>query len=204
MSLILIRHGETALNAARVMQPEATPLSATGLRQAEALARRVASLGPAALVSSDLPRAWRTAQAIASASGLDVTASVLLRERNFGELRGLPYDTLGFDPLAMNGAPAGGESAAEFTQRIAQAFAWLVLRRASADGPLAVVTHGLVIHEVLARHAGLAPATQVPVRIANASITIIDAQPPHAVALLDCTIHLQSGARGAADGLSGG
>ena len=42
--LWLIRHGETALNVARVLQPADTPLSARGIAQAEALARRLAAM----------------------------------------------------------------------------------------------------------------------------------------------------------------
>ena len=34
MTLLLIRHGETALNVARVLQPADTPLSARGVAQA--------------------------------------------------------------------------------------------------------------------------------------------------------------------------
>ena len=64
MAVVLVRHGETALNAARVLQPADTPLSARGVVQAQALARRLAATGRvAAIVSSDLPRAWRTAEA---------------------------------------------------------------------------------------------------------------------------------------------
>ena len=68
-SIILVRHGETALNAARVLQPAATPLGPRGFAQAEAVARRLAPMQPGAIVSSDLPRALQTAQAIARAAG---------------------------------------------------------------------------------------------------------------------------------------
>jgi len=61
MSILLIRHGETALNAARVVQPADTPLSERGAAQAAALARRLADFGIAAILSSDLPRAAQTA-----------------------------------------------------------------------------------------------------------------------------------------------
>ena len=102
MAVILVRHGETALNAARVMQPAATPLSERGQAQALAVAQRLARRGGiGAIVSSDLPRAWLTAEAIAAALAMPDPPSALLQERNFGDLRGRPYDTLGFDPLVM-------------------------------------------------------------------------------------------------------
>ena len=117
MSIVFVRHGETALNAARVLQPADTPLNSLGMAQADSVARRLARLGPAGIVSSDLPRAWVTAQVIGDACGRAVTPLPLLHERNFGELRGRPYDTLGFDPLASACAPPGGESNQAFMDR---------------------------------------------------------------------------------------
>ena len=105
MSLLLIRHGETALNVARVLQPADTPLSARGVEQAEALANRLAASGVARIVSSDLPRALRTAQAIAAGTGARIETSALLQERNFGDWRGQPYDAMTIDPLTMREAP---------------------------------------------------------------------------------------------------
>ena len=78
MQLLIIRHGETPLNVARVMQPADTPLSANGQAQAALLAQRLAGgqpLRPAGIVSSDLPRALQTAQALAAATGLAITTS---------------------------------------------------------------------------------------------------------------------------------
>ena len=40
MNVYLVRHGETDLNARRVLQPPATPLSERGLEQARRLAAR--------------------------------------------------------------------------------------------------------------------------------------------------------------------
>ncbi len=204
MSILLIRHGETALNAARVLQPTDTPLSPQGLRQAVALGGRLARLGLAAIVSSDLPRAWHTAAAIAAATGVSVHASPLLRERNFGELRGRPYDSLGFDPLTMDAAPIGGESACAFAHRAASAFDLLVAMRAGLPGPLAVVTHGLLIRALLGAHVVLPAGTAPPIRIGNTSLTIVSALPPHGVTLLDSTSHLEDTAREDPRSLSGG
>jgi broad specificity phosphatase PhoE len=204
MSLFLIRHGETALNAARVLQPIDTPLSATGLLQADALACRLSRLGLAGIVSSALPRALRTAEAIGAATGLSITTSQLLQERNFGELRGLRYDTLGFDPLVMTAAPAGGESARAFADRVAKAFAMLVTMRAALAGSLAVVTHGLVIRAILDAHVVLPAGIELPPRIGNTSLTIVSAVPPHGLALLDCTSHLDNDSRDNERSLSGG
>lgn len=204
MTLLLIRHGETAGNAARVLQPEDTPLNAVGRRQAAALAGRIADLAPAALVSSDLPRAWETAQAIVAATGLSAIALPTLRERNFGALRGLRYDDLDFDPLAMTEAPPGGESVATFELRVAQAFDDLLRRRLEAGGTLVVVTHGLVLQTIVARHTGPTAFSGRPRLLANASLTIVEVTPPHVVSLLGCTQHLEAGAQGTVGSLRGG
>lgn len=206
MSILLVRHGETLLNASRTMQPSDTPLGPRGLAQARAVARRLAESHPdvAAVVSSDLPRAAQTATAIADACGLPIRWEPLLHERNFGDLRGQPYDGLAFDPLTLVDAPPGGESAATFRARVADAFARIVALRAGLDGNLAVVTHGLVIGAILEAHARLAERAALPERLGNASLTVLSALPPHDVGLLDCTRHLEGAAADDAHSLSGG
>lgn len=203
MSIILVRHGETPLNVARTLQPADTPLSETGLKQAQAVAQRLAGLKIAAILSSDLPRAMQTAQAIAAATGAPVTPTPLLHERNFGDLRGKPYDSLDFNPLTMADAPPGGESVAAFQQRVARAFAQMVELRGRVDGQLAVVTHGLVIRTLLAQHLPLG-AGAMPLRVGNTSVTICGATPPHTLELVDCTRHLDDAIAHDAKSLSGG
>ncbi len=204
MSIVLVRHGETLLNAARTLQPADTPLGPRGLAQAAAAARRLgASGGVRAVISSDLSRALQTAQTIAAACGLPVAIEPLLRERDFGDLRGQPYDSLGFDPLAMIEAPPGGESAAAFRERVALAFARIVALRATLDGDLAVVTHGLLIHALLERHAQFGAGFALPGRLGNTSVTVLGAEPPHGVTLLDCTKHLAGVAADDARSLAG-
>src|SRR5207245_2614470 len=98
MSILLVRHGETLLNASRTLQLPETPLGPRGLAQARAIAARLRKRCIEAVVSSDLPRAWQTAEAIAGSCGAPISAEPLLQERSFGELRGRAYDALGFDP----------------------------------------------------------------------------------------------------------
>jgi probable phosphoglycerate mutase len=190
MNLLLIRHGETTLNVARVLQPADTPLSTRGFAQAAALAGRLEHAGLAGILCSDLLRARQTAEPLAAVTGLPVVYSALLQERNFGDLRGLAYDTLPFDPMQLDDAPPGGESSAVFLARVAAAFAEAVAVQAQLQGPLAVVTHGLVVKAMLSQHVQHAPGGVTPARLANASLSIIDAAAPHPVLLMDCTRHL--------------
>ena len=204
MSILLIRHGETALNAARTLQPADTPLSERGIHQALALARRVAGMNVAGIVASDLPRAWRTAQAVADVTGHTVEAIPLLQERNFGDWRGHAIDSFGFDPLARADVPPNGESQAAFARRVAQAFAAIVKRRTALGGTLVVVTHGLVLREMLRKHALLPADQDLPAHLGNTCISVLAADAPHAVTLLGCTLHLDGLAADDAHALSGG
>ena len=207
MEIWLVRHGETALNAARILQPADTPLSAHGLRQAEALAERLAGERFAGILSSDLPRAHQTAQAIAERTGHALQTTPLLHERCFGDWRGQPYESLSTDPLAMDAAPPGGESTAQFADRCRQAFALALQTQAGLGGPLVVVTHGLVIRQILAALPASAHSEvgvlELP-RMGNTSLTILDASAPHAVRLLNCVRHLEGGLLEGAGSLSGG
>lgn len=204
MSIWFVRHGETELNASRTLQPADTPLSARGIRQAEAVAQRLASLPLAGLVSSDLPRAWRTAEAIAKTTGLTPVASPLLHERNFGDLRGQPYDAFGYDPLRMHDAPPAGESMVDFAERCQEAFDSLLQYQRQLGGPLVVVSHGLVIRSIL---MALPPSPllhgELP-RLANTSVTRIAAHYPHQVHLLNSVEHLTGDLREDHQSLSGG
>lgn len=204
MSLVFVRHGETALNVGRTLQPADTPLSDRGRAQAAAVAARLASMPVTAVLSSDLPRARATAEAIAAATGRPLATTPLLQERNFGDLRGRPYDTLGFDPLAMTDAPPGGESLAAFHARVAEAFAEVLRRQAAAGGLLVVVSHGLVIHRIVSAHLAIGAAHVVPLAMANTSVTIAAADAPHLIELLDCVRHLEGASAPHRQGLSGG
>ena len=90
--ICLVRHGETEWNAARRIQGQLDiGLNETGVRQAVAAGRWLEKAGIAALYSSDLERAWRTAQAIGQALGLAPSALPEMRERRYGVFEGLTY-----------------------------------------------------------------------------------------------------------------
>ncbi|HEX3766012.1 MAG TPA: histidine phosphatase family protein [Kofleriaceae bacterium] len=186
MSILLIRHGETAANVARIMQRPEQPLSARGVRQAAQLAERLLGLGFVHVLCSDLVRAQMTAAPLA-ARGHAIEYSPLLQERNFGDLRGTPYDQLTEDPWAPGFAPPNGETVEMFHRRVAQAFALIAERRRGLSGALVVVTHGLVCRALLANHVR---AGAVPEQFANTSVTVIDPAPPFAAQLVNCTQHL--------------
>ncbi len=193
MTLILLRHGQTALNAARTLQPADTPLSALGQAQARAVAQRLAGMGLAGILASDLPRALRSAQVVAQATGLPVETTPLLHERNFGDYRGRPYSDFDFDVLHMPGAPPGGESVAQLRERALQAFALALQRRRALAGPLLVVSHGGLLRALLAQVSAVsAPNGEhgEALNLRNTALTVLSEKPPHATLLLNCTAHL--------------
>ena len=107
----MIRHGETALNRDRVMQPADTPLSDRGKEQVLRLAQRLSTEGITRILASDLPRAAMTAQALSDETGIGVEFESLLQERNFGRLRGQRFIYLEaryIYPFAENYEPGEG------------------------------------------------------------------------------------------------
>ena len=195
MSLLLIRHGETAFNRDRVMQPADTPLSEQGMAQARYLAGRLRGAGIRRILASDMARARMTAEPIAEAAGVDIEFDPLLHERNFGALRGQRFVDLegqGIEPFVEGYVPPEGESWEVFDTRVSRA--WVVIRAAIPDaGDLAVVTHGLVCATLLRNHMDTAEHERVIGRLyplRNASLTRIEPLPPWRVELLNSTVHL--------------
>jgi broad specificity phosphatase PhoE len=86
----LVRHGATDWNhAGRIQGQFDVPLNAEGRAQAQLVAQRLVSVKATALYSSDLLRAYETAQIIGQATGLPVMQKPGLREMHFGTWQGL-------------------------------------------------------------------------------------------------------------------
>ena len=90
--VLAIRHGETAWNVDTRMQGQLDiPLNETGRWQARRLALALADEGISAVYSSDLLRAFETAQSVARGSGQPIVSDRGLRERSFGVFEGLTF-----------------------------------------------------------------------------------------------------------------
>ena len=192
--IYLIRHGETDSNAGRVVQVPSDPLSRRGLVQAARLAERIVGYNIKRLISSDLRRAALTAEHIELSTGVSAEFTEILHERNFGDLRGTPYTELETDPFAADYEPPGGESWEAFHDRVTKA--WDDIQQvASMDEPVAVVTHGLVLRSILARHLGVdlddALAASTALAIPNTSVTTVErSSGKWRVQAIACTEHL--------------
>ncbi len=204
-TLLILRHGETDGNAERVIQTPDTPLNAKGLNQARAAARRISAAlrGALHIRSSDYLRAQQTAQATSEATGSSITLDPLLRERNFGTLRGRRYADLETDPFAPSYHPPGGESWEDFFARVASL--WEVTQRhlddLPADSVLLLVTHGLVCRALSQFHL---PEATVVEHWANTSLTIATHRDQRwTLDRLNCSDHLNEGLCDATDAISG-
>ncbi len=194
MAIFVVRHGETELNAARIIQMPTTPLSERGRRQAARLGERLAPVGIVRILSSDFLRAIETAEAIAARTTAPIVVDPLLRERDFGDIRGTPYNELGRDPFAPDYHPPNGESWAMFHERVARAWELVARIAAGADGHLAVVTHGLVCRVLVDRHLAMPLGATAPELWGNTALTEIDAAAPWQIRTLACCAHLDEDA----------
>ena len=94
-TIILWRHGQTDWNVANRFQGHTDiPLNAVGEYQVTHAARLVIDMKPTAIISSDLMRAEKTAQALADLSGLTIKIDARLRETNCGKWEGLTGDEI--------------------------------------------------------------------------------------------------------------
>jgi len=197
MAIFLIRHGETDLNAKRVVQPPSAPLSRRGREQARLLAERLEQSGVERILASDLERARATADEIARVTGAPVTLESDLQERNYGEIRGTPYVELKIDIFDPGYAPPGGEDGPTFDRRVDSAWRRIVRECGEVRGNLAVVTHGLVCASLAGRYLDLEThGVPVPAGWGNTSLTVIEARAPWTVTRLNCCDHLDAETRG--------
>lgn len=176
--ILLIRHGETLWNRERRMQGQTdTLLSDAGRAQAAALGRRYAGSKLTAIYSSDLARAWHTADAIARSTGRDIIADRRLRERSFGVFEGLTRSEMGtrypeehrrFESRDPDYLIPGGESAREFYARCLACLTEIAERH--AGGEVVVVTHGLVLDSLYRAAHGMALDAPRTAPLLNASV----------------------------------
>lgn len=176
--IIAVRHGETDWNlASRIQGSTDIALNARGRWQAERLAHALAHEPLAAVYSSDLSRAFDTADAVAQRVGLQVVRDEGLRERRFGCFEGFsfaeieqrwPDEAMRWRRRDPAFGPEGGETLADFYERCVTC--GVRLASAHPGQTIAVVAHGGVmdcLYRAASRIALQAPRTW---QVGNASI----------------------------------
>ena len=160
-TLYLIRHGETDYNRRRIVQGRRinSQLNETGRRQAEALARRFASVPVEAFYSSTLRRAEETADIVAAQHpGVPVFRVEDLEEMSWGIFEGQPATEAWDEAYASmreswergDYTPRweGGESILEVQERGVRAVRQIAQRH--PGDTVVVVTHGRFLRVILA------------------------------------------------------
>ncbi len=157
----LVRHAEHGL-LGRVLtgRMPGVSLNERGREQALLLARHFSACPIAAVVSSPLERAQETAEPIAAALSLEVTADAGLNEIDFGDWTGMAFEALQGSPAwqAWNRfrgtAPTpGGETMLEALARALRTLARL--RLAYPNGAVVLVSHQDILKALLAHSLGM-------------------------------------------------
>lgn len=187
LRIFLIRHGRTGLEGRYKGQLD-VPLTPEGekeiRRTALTLREILGETGLAAIYSSDLQRASRSASLIAGAFPGDtpVTEMPSLRERAFGLWEGLRYDEIERlypedfslwvkDPLKHR--PVKGESTAALRKRTEGAISSLLAGHEDGEA-IAIVSHSGPIRVLLCRFLGLPLKNIFRLSVDFASLSLIE------------------------------
>ena len=181
----LVRHGVTDWNREKRWQGHSdTPLNEEGREQAKRVGLRLSQIErpPQAVWSSDLSRAFDTAQAIASPLGIPVYTTPLLREMALGEWEGLQEK----DILARGDAerfaryklspgehrPPGGESLESAFSRLKRVLG--EIREKHPAGQIAVVGHGGSLRAMFADALDAPVTSMLRFQLGNCSLSILE------------------------------
>ncbi len=180
--LLLVRHGLTDWNSqGRIQGHTETQLSAVGLRQAEALARRLSVEKIDAIYASNLNRAVVTARTIAQHHGLPVQIEPRLCEADYGAWEGRTMGELReqdperaaawlSEPTTV--APPGGETLEDVAERVASFLE--ELRARPDDEQIVLVGHGGSLRALLCVALHIPQGYSRRLRVSTASLSIVE------------------------------
>ena len=199
--LLIVRHGETPWNAEGRLQGHADiDLSEKGRQQAREVAKRLADTPIDAAYSSDLARAWHTAQIMLDQRDVPLNSTVGLRERYYGVFEGLTVEERQAqypDEFAaslvkdLEFAPPGGENARGTLERMTGVIGEIKERHLNET--VLIVGHGGSLRSAIISLMELPPEATWRFVMANCSLTVIDTYPDNAVlGLYNDTSHLHS------------
>lgn len=181
LNVVLVRHSQTEANRDGVVQGQAdSPLTEKGEASAVVKAGKLRGVSIDHVFCSDLPRAVRTMELIASAHG-GLPAPVFLpelREINFGKLAGKAKDDI-MPVILKHKADTskrypGGESGDDLIRRTLGFFDFLFARHWGRT--VLVVSHYGVMETAIRRFADH-PAGQ-PVEIAEDDVVLLEFREP--------------------------
>jgi broad specificity phosphatase PhoE len=197
--LLIVRHGETPWNAEGRLQGHADiDLSEKGRQQAREVAKRLADTPIDVAYSSDLARAWHTAQIVLDQRDVPLNSNEGLRERFYGVFEGLTVEERQAqfpDEFAaslikdLEFASPGGESALGTLRRMTGVIGEIKERHLNET--VLIVGHGGSLRSAIIALMELPPEATWRFVMANCSLTVIDTYPDNAVlGLYNDTSHL--------------
>jgi broad specificity phosphatase PhoE len=178
---LLLRHGLTQMTVEkRYAGTSDAPLNEAGLEQAAAAAKRLATAGLDAIVSSPLRRARTTASEVAALSGLQVVVDEGFRETDFGDWEGLTFaevreqwpDVVAAWLADPEAGPPGGESFAAARRRIDAAMERVLA--AHAGQKVLIVSHVGPIKALVASALQAPPSAIFRMHLDIAALSSID------------------------------
>ncbi|MCS6845218.1 MAG: histidine phosphatase family protein [Caldilineales bacterium] len=185
-TLLLLRHGETEWNLTGRWQGQAadTPLTDLGRQQARIVAQRLRSYPIQAIYSSDLARAFETAQIVGEALGLAPIPEPGLRESDIGAWMGLTWEEIVArfpDEVAAMLAGqdvrrGGGESFTELQARLGATAERIVARHPGQT--VLLVSHGAALRSLVAHVLGASLSQMHRLAIGgNTALSVVEAGP---------------------------
>lgn len=200
--IILVRHGETDGNVSGKFHGHFdSDLTPRGERQILLLADRLVGFGISSIYSSDLKRAFKTADAVASRLGLCVQTDRRLREISCGDLEDKTWDEVKSEYPEIyekwNVSPhkvdiPSGENICVFQKRVSDCI--LDIAGNNAGSNVLVATHGTVIKVLVCffTKVSMENFEKVP-WVDNTSITVfsVDENFNFTLELLGDTRHLE-------------
>jgi broad specificity phosphatase PhoE len=157
--LCLIRHGITDWNFEGKYQGQSNvPLNDAGRIEVNELAKQLKKLTFSAIYSSDLQRAFETAEIIAKHLDLPIRIDSRLREINLGEWEGRNVNEIQSnyanlwiqrhqDPI--NARPPGGETLAEVAARVYTAIDEIASQ--TLDKSCIICSHGITLATIICK-----------------------------------------------------
>lgn len=199
--LLLVRHGNTKLNShERFWGKTDVELGADGIKQAERLRDRLASLKIDAIYASNLSRARVTAEIIAARHKTNIVTCAELSEINFGYIEGLTFEEISqrYPDLAKLLADwsispefPGGESFKEFNERVKRFIPRL--ENHAPEETILIVAHAGTLRLLICNLMGIDIQCWRQMRLELASLSILDTYPQGAIlTLLNDVSHLES------------
>ncbi len=191
VTVVLVRHGETALTPTGAYSGSSEPgpsLTERGRAQAAAAAALVDRVGrdlwgdiayPTELVASPLVRAQETAEVVGARLGLSPRLDPVFREADFGAWQGLTPAEIEdrwpgtLEPWHTRGTvrPPGGESIADVGERIRRGLDALL---AGGEGrTVVVVSHAVAIRAAIGSAIAAPPSSWSRLRVGPASVSIV-------------------------------